>query len=119
MHQQLDGVLSWLRKHQGQQLSIQKFELASGKEQVGDQDRVRIQLERVTRRNLPYDDPDGYLSPGEVVLHGNGEIMTAGSVEPLPQRAFEIPFRGEISTQVHGDLLEINTLDTVYTIKAH
>lgn len=103
-------LVAWFERRTGQTLHIDK-------EEDGDRDRVRLQLERVekTERREPV---DAYTPQKTVRLLGEGAIHNPGEEPvPLPEPAYEIVLDGLVSHTESAGALVIKTARAAYRIQ--
>lgn len=111
-HQIIEQVTDWMQSQNRSSYLISK-------EEEGDLDQVALELSQISLGKLEVPDPDGYLAPQTLLLHGKGTVLNGPSQGPLPQDVFEIPLFGTWVTQDKGDHFLIQTERGVYTIQPH
>lgn len=111
-HQIVKQVKDWANTHSNPSILINK-------EEDGDLDQVELQLTDVSLGTLEHVDPDGYLAPQTLLLHGQGHVLKEGEEAPLPQNVYEIPLFGTWITHAKENQLLIRTERGVYTIQRH
>jgi hypothetical protein len=97
---------AWFEQRAGREITIDK-------EEGGDRDRIRLQLERVERTERD-EVRDAYLPRKALLLYGTGTIHNPGE-EPaaLPSGAYEIALDGLVShTESAGSITLITTRAT-------
>ncbi|MDG5786088.1 hypothetical protein QA612_01200 [Evansella sp. AB-P1] len=109
-------LTEWLERQKDRNLVIYKEELATGKQEVIDQDRVQMLLENITARTIEHHDEDDYLADQEIILHGVGHIYSDEGIMELPQQVYEIPLLGEITTHNEKNIVKVETEKAIYTI---
>lgn len=107
-------VTEWLENQIGQKLTIEKEEYLPGNTEPVDFDRIYIQLKDVKVKDIEHPDVDGYLANQEIILHGDGEIVTDIGLMELPQCVYEIPLFGEIQAERNENKLTMETEKAVY-----
>jgi hypothetical protein len=110
MEPSINEVSKWLHMHKGHAIKISK-------EEDGDIDQVELQLNDVTVGHTEGIDPDGYVAPQAILLHGHGIIKSGNQQAQLPLNAFEIPLEGQCMTTPSGEGLQMKTSRAVYTFQ--
>lgn len=108
-------VTEWLESQIGEKLTIEKEELLPGNETPVDLDHVQMTLKDVSVRNIERRDIEGYLADQEIILHGEGKIITDKGLMDLPQSVYEIPILGDMEAIERGNQLTVETEKAVYT----
>lgn len=111
-HQIVEQVKQWLEMQNHRTLLISK-------EEKGDLDQVELQLSDISIGKLEENDPDGYVSPQSLLLHGQGTVVNGSKQEHLPQDVYEIPLFGTWIAQRKENQFQIRTERGVYTIQVH
>lgn len=102
-------LTEWLESQKTQTLLITKEELATGKNEVVDQDRVQLLLNKIDVRKINRHDEDGYLADDELILYGEGHIHSDKGEMELPQGVYEIPLYGEITAYSENNEMKVET----------
>lgn len=109
-------LTEWLERQKGRDLIINKGELSTGSEEITDIDQVRLHLDDFSVRSIEKHDIDDYLADQEIILHGQGQIISDQGKIELPQNVYEIPIVGNMRTQNEENGMKVKTQQAVYTI---
>jgi hypothetical protein len=109
MEDPLLQVSSWLNAQSNQEVLIQK-------EEDGDIDRTRIQVDHVSMGHLQQKDPDGYVANQSILVHGQGKVLFTNYEAHLPQNVYEIPLEQSFVAHSIDEGLQIKTGRATYTL---
>jgi hypothetical protein len=112
MNPDVDQAIAWLTPWEGKEIQIVK-------EEEGDQDIVHLHLEQVDVGENKKNDPDGYVSPKALLLHGTGVVNEKDHQEHLPQDVFEIPITDQINVTRANQYILIQSERASYTISLY
>jgi hypothetical protein len=118
MDQSIHPLSAWFEAQSGKSFLISKEEYLIGKDEIGDLDQIELHLDRVTLGRFQ-NDPDDYVSPVFIQLHGQGTIRTDEESAVLPQDVYEIPLDSSWSMSETGKALQIKTERAIYTIRPY
>lgn len=116
MDNSVQKLTEWLESQKTQTILIIKEELATGKIQAFDKDRVQMLLNKVDVHEIERHDEDDYLSDKELILHGEGYIHSDKGEVELPQAVYEIPLSGEIIAYTENHEMKVETEKANYTM---
>ena len=102
-------VTDWLDSCIGRTLRITK-------EEAGDLDKIKLQLDKVVVAVRNETHPDDYVAEHSILLQGLGTMYAGKEEEPLPKNVYEIPYDHEIRKESEGDAVRITTDRAVYRI---
>lgn len=108
----IDQAVDWLHPYVGKEIDIIK-------EEDGDQDRIRLHLERVSFGENQFEDIDGYVAKQAILLHGEGAIVQANSDATLPQRVYEIPITEEMRITLGINAITFHSDRALYHISSN
>jgi hypothetical protein len=98
----------WFQNHTHRMLLIRKQE-------DGDRDVVRIQLDEVgyrpNQRSI-----DGYVDGPKLVLHGTGAVVTGAVERPLPGERYEISLGGVELRQMDAEYVKMQSDRAQYEV---
>ncbi|MBP3951308.1 hypothetical protein [Bacillus suaedae] len=117
MDNHIEQLRQWLESQKGSTLSIEKQEITTGKEDLFDIDHVTFKLDHISLVSNGEDPIDDYLATDEVILHGEGTIMSDEGTVTIPQHAFEIPLKGEVTSSLDQNQLNLQTEQAIYKMK--
>ncbi|MBU9722925.1 MULTISPECIES: hypothetical protein [Bacillaceae] len=110
-------LTEWLESQKGKTLLINKGELLTGKNKIFDNDQIKLSLTDMSVKNIERHDEDGYLADQELILYGDGTIMSDEGEFDLPQSVYEIPLVGSVHMEQEKGAVKVETEKAVYTIK--
>jgi hypothetical protein len=115
MTQEIQELSNWLESHKGETLVIRKGELSTGLQQIFDIDQVTLELDHISLVSNN-ENVDDYIPEQELILHGEGNILSEEGTKELPQNAYEIPLFGHVTTSNEMNGLKVETEKAVYKI---
>lgn len=89
------------------------------KEEDGDQDRIRLQLQRISLGENRYQDPDDYVAKQALLLHGEGVVMQDEHQARLPQNVYEIPITENMKISQSINALTLQSDRALYHIHSN
>ncbi|WP_052339656.1 hypothetical protein [Gorillibacterium massiliense] len=103
-------ITNWLESCVGRTLNITK-------EETGDEDRIKLQLDKVVVSVRNESHPDDYVAEHSILLQGQGTMYGGEEVAPLPRNVYEIPYDETITHENDDTGIRISTDRAVYRIE--
>ncbi|MBU9711420.1 hypothetical protein [Evansella tamaricis] len=112
-------LTEWLEGKKGNTILINKGEFLTGMQEISDSDQIKLFLDNVTIKTIERHDQDDYLADQELILYGDGKIISDEGEFDLPQSVYEIPLMGNLKMEHEDNGVLVTTERATYTIRSN